>query len=802
MHFNKTSVHSDGMFSGFPRSTRTIGIQTEPVLNSESAEEGTQFPEQQDDSEGRWTTIAKRQKWRPQSADGNSSKHGLKPAAGTPSSKGAADASSETETFKSQRRRKRHSTPSATRRPASMSKPESQRTMHQGDTLVRSDSACSLHSLVSNEICSIEAVADQITKLRTNDAAIIRMIERLEAKIDKVSLLLEGQREREQDQLPQDRSRSLSTAPRRNRNQSMPAAPSSMTTGGGTTPQRSQPPNLSVPQNRDWRAGAQDFPPYTVLQGSAPPNTQTAEHFGTSPYNVYYDTTAAGVLFTDPYFCPVPEQHQVSSPAPSAVMQQEVLRRRLGRPLPHEWHGREFCDSAVLNAAAQDQLTHMYRTRSARDLISGNGISTAASAHLNAQFPLSLQMRPRRFIESGAYRLRKEILRFVEDCFLKRKERLQVENVTLARLVTVVRHLWPRATVKPFGSCATRLALPAGDMDLVICLPKVMQDDIADEPGPLEGRNAIKLTWQQNLAESLQLAPWVDADSVKTILYAPIPVIKLSTVPQDSNECALDLDISFQSENHKGIHASKLVTSLCAQLPALTPLVLVLKQFLAKRKLGKGYTGGLSSYGMLLLAACFLRHVSQSNIALSPRSAKLANRSRSNSHGPFGVSEMEFDQDHAHLLVRFLLFFGDARLFDPSRTGVSLSRGFFDRKSGTETTQNSVSDTVSLPGTRPRVDVAMRQRHQLQRHENYKNFRYPIASTDNAGYENFGSYESTQDSHRFDPLFIDDPLLPGNNVGRNCFRFSSIQREMRDAGEVLQRSILEGCPDGTLARVL
>ena len=34
---------------------------------------------------------------------------------------------------------------------------------------------------------------------------------------------------------------------------------------------------------------------------------------------------------------------------------------------------------------------------------------------------------------------------------------------------------------------------------------------------------------------------------------------------------------------------------------------------------------------------------------------------------------------------------------------------------------------------------------------------------------------------RFDPLYVEDPLSPGNNVGRNCFRIAQIQRAWHDA---------------------
>lgn len=54
-----------------------------------------------------------------------------------------------------------------------------------------------------------------------------------------------------------------------------------------------------------------------------------------------------------------------------------------------------------------------------------------------------------------------------------------------------------------------------------------------------------------------------------------------------------------------------------------------------------------------------------------------------------------------------------------------------------------------------------------------------------------GDMDPTNFSHgmtytfEFDPLFVEDPLSPGNNVGRNAFRFPQIQRSFSDAHRAL-----------------
>lgn len=360
----------------------------------------------------------------------------------------------------------------------------------------------------------------------------------------------------------------------------------------------------------------------------------------------------------------------------------------------------------------------------------------------------------------GIHRLDLEIAGFMEACQSHRKQRIPAEGMIVERVTGVVRHLWPRATVKKYGSCATGLSLPDGDLDLVICLPKVMQDDIADEPGPLEGRNAIKMTWQQNLAEALRFAEWIDGDTVKTI-HTPMPIIKLSTL----DPMHLQLDISFKTEQHNGLATNKLVAALRKQHLALTPLLLILKKFLADRGLGYSYSGGLSSYGLLLLVVVYLQN---GNPAPAPPPRQHGTRLRSSSHGQF-TPDYTISAHLGYLLLGFLNFYG--RHFDPAAMGVSLAKGIFPRKSENYLSFAS-ADTESLPGRTSSFHV---RESRLGSHLSMRG-QAEAAS-------------SSVDSHRFDPIFIDDPLCPGNNVGRNCFRIAPIQRAFTDAADILRRAL-------------
>jgi non-canonical poly(A) RNA polymerase PAPD5/7 len=67
------------------------------------------------------------------------------------------------------------------------------------------------------------------------------------------------------------------------------------------------------------------------------------------------------------------------------------------------------------------------------------------------------------------------------------------------------------------------------------------------------------------------------------------------------------VDISFNMQN--GVRSAKLITDFKAKFPVLAPLVMVLKHFLLERDLNEVFTGGISSYSLILLTISFLQVV-------------------------------------------------------------------------------------------------------------------------------------------------------------------------------------------------
>ncbi|KAK6120720.1 hypothetical protein DH2020_045536 [Rehmannia glutinosa] len=266
-------------------------------------------------------------------------------------------------------------------------------------------------------------------------------------------------------------------------------------------------------------------------------------------------------------------------------------------------------------------------------------------------------------------------------------------NWAVKRVARSLQVLWPRSRTNIFGSNATGLSLPSSDVDLVVCLPPVRNLEPIKEAGILEGRNGIKETCLQHAARYLANQEWVKSDSLKIVENTAIPIIMLvvevphdlistlsnvQTPKEEADKLASEggnlfktdsttsevttpnwskkrndindgfksvrIDISFKSPTHTGLQTTGLVKDLTERFPAVTPLTLVLKQFLADRSLDQSYSGGLSSYCLILLITRFLQH--------------------EHHHG------RPINQNYGSLLMDFLYFFGN--VFEPRQMRISV----------------------------------------------------------------------------------------------------------------------------------
>lgn len=144
------------------------------------------------------------------------------------------------------------------------------------------------------------------------------------------------------------------------------------------------------------------------------------------------------------------------------------------------------------------------------------------------------------------------------------------------------------------------LSIPSSDVDIVVC-------DVKDHYRAVLSGTKAKHACIDMLAARLRVAPWVQGTRV--LANTAMPIIKLHA-RTSAGAGTVKMDISFDAPSHRGLATAALVLRMLRASPVLMPLTLVLKQLLVQKGLNDPYTGGLSSYGLVLLVYSFLSSAS------------------------------------------------------------------------------------------------------------------------------------------------------------------------------------------------
>ncbi|KAK6186159.1 hypothetical protein SNE40_008253 [Patella caerulea] len=162
-----------------------------------------------------------------------------------------------------------------------------------------------------------------------------------------------------------------------------------------------------------------------------------------------------------------------------------------------------------------------------------------------------------------------------------RDEEHRMRNEVVARIKKVMTDLWPDAQMEIFGSFRTGLYLPTSDIDLVVF-----------------GRWKNLPLW--SLRDELHKREIAYPEDIKVLDKASVPIVKLT-----DKETDVQVDISFNMKS--GVQSAALITDYMTKFPNLRYLVLVLKHFLLQRDLNEVFTGGISSYSLILMCINFLQ---------------------------------------------------------------------------------------------------------------------------------------------------------------------------------------------------
>lgn len=189
--------------------------------------------------------------------------------------------------------------------------------------------------------------------------------------------------------------------------------------------------------------------------------------------------------------------------------------------------------------------------------------------------------------ESVAERLHEEIIEYTKHTLATVDAMAVHIEEMIAHVDRCVHSLWPTSRMEPFGSYSTGIWLPSSDVDLVILGVVEIHDRM------------LTIKSLRQLAQALESKPWVE--SIVVLDTAKIPVLKLVTA-----ESSVPIDITFESTaTHSGLLARDLIKRYADEMPELYPLAVVFKQLLRERDLNDAYTGGLSSYSVVLMIIHF-----------------------------------------------------------------------------------------------------------------------------------------------------------------------------------------------------
>ncbi|KAI8981695.1 hypothetical protein BDF20DRAFT_911957 [Mycotypha africana] len=170
---------------------------------------------------------------------------------------------------------------------------------------------------------------------------------------------------------------------------------------------------------------------------------------------------------------------------------------------------------------------------------------------------------------------------------------IKLREYLVHRVKIALQRRWNTARISVFGSFSTGMYLPNSDIDLVVQFdPEV---------------GAVK---QWAVADALKKAKICSHTEV--ISRAKVPVIKLRDLMTD-----IKVDIVINAPS--GLESSRKIIAMLRSQPALKPLSLIIKHYLALRQLNEVFTGGLGGYAIICLVYSFLqRHPLVGSGAIDP----------------------------------------------------------------------------------------------------------------------------------------------------------------------------------------
>ncbi len=152
-----------------------------------------------------------------------------------------------------------------------------------------------------------------------------------------------------------------------------------------------------------------------------------------------------------------------------------------------------------------------------------------------------------------------------------------------------------------FGSMSTGLLRPDSDIDMAV-VP--LDTDSVEEIS-----SAMTVSSMNAFADMARKAFGGNLSYLEVVSSARVPIVKLT-----HDGYGISVDVSFNNGNG-GMKGAVVMQRYLKQFPVLRPLTMVLKQFMAARKLHEPYSGGMGSYCLQLLIVSFLQQRFKADVA-------------------------------------------------------------------------------------------------------------------------------------------------------------------------------------------
>ena len=183
---------------------------------------------------------------------------------------------------------------------------------------------------------------------------------------------------------------------------------------------------------------------------------------------------------------------------------------------------------------------------------------------------------------------------YVQDQIMKKNS--LVEDLLL-KVNILINEISYDFEVKLDGSYANNLSLPWSNIDIIL---------INKNP-----QNRTEMVLLQKLYINMKNKDWIKKYLFEEPIKKMFPVIKILTVDKYSN---INIDITFQDDFKYIQMKINLINKFLNENAVLKPLMLALKTILKNANLNNPNSGGLSSYGLILMIVSYIQNQKENNI--------------------------------------------------------------------------------------------------------------------------------------------------------------------------------------------